>query len=191
MVAVEHHLMHRIFILGPQGSGKGTQARKLSEFLGIPHLSMGQLLREEAERGGELGDKIRGYVDHGVLVPDEVAKLVLVKRLEAPDARAGYILDGFPRNRAQYDGFQEFDQPTAVVVISISRETSMKRLLKRAEIEGRVDDTPEVIAKRLDTYERETLPIIDEYRERGIVRDVDGEADIEEVAKRIQKLFVL
>lgn len=183
--------MHRIFILGPQGSGKGTQARKLSETLGVPELSMGALLREEMASGSELGEKVKSKVNGGSLVSDKDASAVLAKRLTMPDTKDGYILDGFPRNMEQMKAFEGFEQPTSVIVIHIPRNISVERLLKRAEIEGRVDDTEEVINKRLDIYEKDTIPMIEEYRARGIVRDVDGTGNVEEVAANIQKQFVL
>lgn len=183
--------MHRIIILGPQGSGKGTQAKILAEKLGIPHLSMGQLLREEATHDTELGRKVRELVNGGILVSDEVAKAVLMQRLTESDTKDGYILDGFPRNHEQYAAVQDIEQPTAVIVLNIPPAVSRERLEKRAEIEGRKDDTPEVIEKRLEIYRNDTLPIIDEYQARGVVREIDGVGSIEEVAKRIEKLFVL
>jgi adenylate kinase len=183
--------MHRIFFLGPQGCGKGTQATILSEYLGIPHLSMGHLLREEVTAGGALADKISGIVNSGTLVPDVIVKEVLLKRLALPDALNGYILDGFPRNKEQFLAFEDCEQPSAVIVITIPRDISIQRLTKRAELEGRTDDTPEVIAKRLDIYEADTMPMIEEYRKRGIVRDVDGTGTIEEVAAAIKSQFIL
>lgn len=183
--------MHRIFILGPQGSGKGTQARKLSETLGIPELSMGDLLRSEMASGSELGEKVKQKVNGGSLVSDKDASAVLAKRLTMPDTKDGYILDGFPRNLEQMKAFESFEQPTAVVVIHIPRDISVSRLLKRAAIENRIDDTEEVINKRLDIYEKDTVPIIEEYRKQGIVRDVDGTGNIDEIAANIKKLFVL
>jgi adenylate kinase len=183
--------MHRIFILGPQGCGKGTQATILSEYLGIPHLSMGHLLREETQMNGELSDKIRDILNSGSLVPDVIVKQVLLKRLALPDARDGYILDGFPRNIEQFMAFEDCEQPTAVLVITIPRNVSIERLSRRAEVENRTDDTPDVIARRLDIYEADTLPMIEEYRKRGIVRDVDGTGSIEAVAEEIKRSFVL
>lgn len=183
--------MHRILILGPQGSGKGTQAAKLSEYLGIPYLSMGHLLREEAKGEGELAEKVRAVVETGSLVSDVIAEMVLRKRLGQPDVTDGYILDGFPRNFEQMKAFVGFDQPTAVIVIDIPKRESRARLQKRALTEGRTDDTPEVIEKRLGIYSTDTVPIIEEYRKLGVVREVDGMGTVEEVAARIQKLFVL
>jgi adenylate kinase len=157
----------------------------------VPHLSMGQLLREEATHETELGEKIRSLVNSGTLVSDELAKAVLLQRFSAPDTKGGYILDGFPRNHEQFDAVRDLDQPTAVIVLNIPPDVSRDRLAKRASIENRHDDTPEVIEKRLRIYEEDTRPIIEEYRKVGIVREVDGVGTIEEVAKRIEKLFVL
>ncbi len=183
--------MHRILILGPQGCGKGTQAAKLSAFLGVPYLSMGHLLREEAKGQGELAEQVRAVVETGNLVSDVIAEAVLRKRLQEPDVSDGYILDGFPRNFDQMHAFAGFEQPTVVIVIDIPRRESRARLEKRAITEGRTDDTPEVIEKRLSIYTTDTLPIIDEYRKQGVVREVDGMGTIDEVFARIQKLFVL
>jgi len=183
--------MHRILILGPQGCGKGTQAAILSAYLGIPYLSMGHLLREEAKGDGELAEKVREIVETGELVSDVVAEAVLRNRLAEPDVGNGYILDGFPRNFEQLRAFAGFDQPTAVIVIDIPKRESRARLQNRAITEGRTDDTPEVIEKRLGIYSTDTVPIIEEYRKQGVVREVDGMGSIEEVAERIKRLFVL
>jgi adenylate kinase len=166
--------VNKILILGPQGSGKGTQATKLSQKLGIPALSMGQLLRDEVALGGELGEKIGAIINAGNLVSDEVVLEVLKKRLQQPDAENGYILDGYPRNSQQYEAFKSFDVPTAVLVISVPREETMARLASRAALEGRVDDTPELIEKRLNIYEAETKPVVDIYRGLGVLREVNG-----------------
>lgn len=181
--------MHRILILGPQGCGKGTQAALLSKKLGVPQLSMGQLLREAEKRPGELADKIRGIITTGNLVSDQVALEVLEQRLAEKDAERGFILDGFPRNEQQFKAFDAKMLPTMVIVIEVPREVSLERLMKRVEIEHRVDDTPEVINRRLQVYEEETRPMIDHYVERGLVRFVDGSGTIEEVAAQITALF--
>lgn len=183
--------MHRILILGPQGCGKGTQAALLSKRLGVPHFSMGQLLREAEKAGGPLAEKIAGILITGNLVSDDVAMEVLQQRLNEPDAVGGFILDGFPRNTPQFLAFEAKMQPTVVIVIEVSREVSLERLLKRAEIEHRADDTPEVIDHRLRVYEQETRPMIERYVERDLARFVDGSGTIEEVAEGIAKLFTL
>ena len=177
--------MHKILILGPQGSGKGTQANLLSKKLSIPALSMGQLLRDIKASGTDFGNEIGAIIDRGDLVPDDIALEVLRLRLEHEDAQAGYILDGYPRNAAQNAVYKTFDAPTAMLVITVPREESLKRMHARAKIEQRVDDTPEAINRRLDIYEHETRPIIDDYRAIGVVHDIDGVGTVEEIAQRI------
>lgn len=181
--------MHKILILGPQGCGKGTQAALLSKKLGVPQLSMGQLLRETAKGTGPLADQIRAIQTAGNLVPDKIAIQVLDARLQQPDTARGYILDGFPRNEEQFQAFETYATPTMVLVIEVPPEVSLPRLTKRAELEHRVDDTPEVIQKRLKIYEQDTRPMIRHYEDRGLVRFVDGVGTVEEVAERINKVF--
>ncbi len=152
---------------------------------------MGDLLREEAQGTGSLAEEVRAIVDSGNLVSDVTAEAVLRKRLTQPDVAAGYILDGFPRNFEQMKAFVGFDQPTVVLVIDIPKRESRARLQNRAITEGRTDDTPEVIEKRLGIYTTDTVPIIEEYRTQGVVREVDGMGTVDEVAERIQRLFVL
>mgnify|MGYP001594862381 FL=1 len=177
--------MHRIFLLGPQGCGKGTQAVILSERLHVPALSMGQLLRDAAAGANDLAGRIRAIQEKGELVPGPVVVEVLRQRLEQPDTANGYIIDGFPRNQDQYDAYAAHDVPTAVVVIDIPRDISLDRIAHRTRTEHRADDTPEAIARRLDIYYADTVPLIEEYRRQGLVRDVNGVGSIEEVADRI------
>lgn len=181
--------MQKILILGPQGCGKGTQAALLSKKLGIPQLSMGQLLREAAKGTGPLADQIRAIQKAGTLVPDHVAIQVLDARLQLEDTQQGYILDGFPRNQEQFEAFERYATPSVVLVIEVPPEVSLPRLMKRAESEHRADDTPEIIQKRLKIYAEDTRPIIREYEDRGLVRYVDGVGTIEEVADRVNKVF--
>lgn len=178
--------MYKILLLGPQGSGKGTQAAILSEKLGIPALSMGQLLRDEIEKGGMIADRIRDIVHGGGLVGDDVAIVVLAKRLQEADALKGYILDGFPRNEEQFAAYDGYDQPTHVVVLNLQKDASLERIAHRARVEVRADDTPEVIAKRLALYDAETIPMLERhYTSRGIVHQVDASGTIQEVAERV------
>lgn len=181
--------MHKILILGPQGCGKGTQAALLSKKLSVPQLSMGQLLRETARGTGELADEIRAIQKAGNLVPDKIAILVLDQRLQRSDTKRGYILDGFPRNEEQFKAFEIYATPTMVLVIDIPPEISLPRLMKRAELEHRVDDTPEIIQKRLKIYAEDTQPIIRQYADRGLVRTVNGVGTVEEVEQRINEVF--
>lgn len=180
-------MKHKILVLGPQGSGKGTQANILSKKLNIPALSMGQLLRDEVASGSELGQKVDEIINRGELVSDDVALEVLKVRLQKSDAEGGYILDGYPRNMAQFRTFEGFDNPTALIVVTVPTEETLNRLLKRAEIEGREDDNEETIMKRLNIYHNDTEPIIEEYRKLGVVKEIDGVGTIEEVEKRIEQ----
>ena len=177
--------INKILILGPQGSGKGTQAARLSQKLKIPALSMGQLLRDEVSLGGPLGEKIFGFISVGELVPDSVALEVLKMRLQQSDAGDGYILDGYPRNIKQYETFRTFDMPTDVLVIRVPKEETLARLRNRASLENRDDDTPELIEKRLNIYEIETKPVIDIYRKLGVLREVNGLGTQDEVEASI------
>ncbi len=181
--------MNKILILGPQGCGKGTQAALLAQKLSIPQLSMGQLLRETAKGTGPLADEIRALQKAGNLVPDKIAIQVLDARLTQSDTERGYILDGFPRNQEQFEAFEKYATPSIVLVIEVPPEVSLPRLMQRAELEHRVDDTPEIIQKRLKIYAEETRPIIRNYENRGLVRFVDGVGTIEEVAKRVNQVF--
>lgn len=183
--------MHKILILGPQGSGKGTQATRLSQKLGVPALSMGQLLRDEKESGSDLGNTIGEIIDRGDMVPDDITTQVLKKRFAQPDTEKGFIIDSFPRFMEQYENSKEFFQPTGVIVLDIPHDESMRRLLKRAEIEGRVDDTPEKIEYRLKLYHEETKPVVDAYRELGVAHIVDGVGTMEEVEERIAQALNL
>lgn len=205
--------MSKIFLMGPQGSGKGTQAEMLSKKMGIPALSMGQLLREEIDAKTEIGLEITSILHVGNLVSDVIAAKLLQKRLQKPDTEEGYILDGFPRNRSQFDAFS-FDIPTHVIVISITKEETLKRLRGRLTCLscGRVshinqgkkigdpcvcggvyairnDDTEEAIMRRLAIYYHDTIPIIEEYKKQGLVRSIDGGGSIEEVFECILQVL--
>jgi len=177
--------MHKILILGPQGSGKGTQANVLSEKLGIPALSMGQLLREEKTSGSEMGEEIASYIDQGTLVPDELTTRVFKKRLEADDVKNGYIIDSFPRFMEQYESSKSFFEPTAVIALLVPEDVSVERMKERAAKEQRVDDTPEAMRKRLQWSVEKTRPVIEAYQKEGVCHIVDGVGTIEEVAQRI------
>ncbi len=174
-----------IFILGPQGSGKGTQAKLLATTLGIPALSMGDLIRAQVAAGGDLGEQLNSIIQKGELVPDVLALEILQKRVSEPDAEDGFILDGYPRNKAQYEAYSRIGQPTHVVLIDVPREVSLERLSSRAQIEGRTDDTPDVINRRLEIYETDTKAVLDAYRDAGILYEVDGVGLVEDVQKKL------
>ncbi len=177
--------MHRILIVGPQGSGKGTQAKILADKLGVPALSMGELLRDEVAKTSDVGRRIKDLLNVGSLVPDDLARDVFKSRIEKEDAQRGFIIDSYPRNMAQYEAAKSVFEPTTILLIEVPREESMVRIQKRAKIEGRSDDTPEAIKRRLSVYDKETMPMIEEYEKQGLVRRINGVGTVEEIASRI------
>lgn len=180
----------RLVIMGPQGSGKGTQAARISAHFGIPAISTGDIFRDNIARGTELGRRAQEYTCCGELVPDEITNAMVRARLGADDAEGGFILDGYPRNAAQVDELDTIltDLGThldAVVQLTADRDELLARMRKRAEIEGRDDDTADVIARRLDIYEAETAPLAEAYAARGLLVAVDGTGEIDEVTERV------
>lgn len=180
----------RLLIVGPQGSGKGTQGARIAELFGIPTISTGDVFRANIKEGTELGKKVQSIIDAGDLVPDALTFEVVRDRLNAGDTGSGFLLDGFPRNLAQVELLDRFlderDEPlTAVIQLDVPHEVSMSRLRTRAAEQSRADDTEETIANRLAIYERETAPILTVYRGRGLVDDIDGVGSLETVFSRV------
>ncbi|MBW3605178.1 MAG: adenylate kinase [Actinobacteria bacterium] len=180
----------RLVLFGPPGAGKGTQATALSERYGIPHISTGDIFRANVGNDTELGREAKQYMDRGDLVPDEVVIAMVDERLGQDDAGDGFLLDGYPRTLAQVEALdktvaQHGSQLDGVIRLLVDDEELMSRLLRRAEEQGRSDDTREVIASRIETYKDETEPTVAQYRERGILYDVDGEGDVDEVRSRV------
>lgn len=178
----------RLVLLGPPGSGKGTQGPLLAAALGVPHLSTGDLLRREAEHDTELGRRVGELIDRGELVPDELMIAVVAAAL-GDDADGGYVLDGFPRTVAQAETLERGSQlppPDVVVHLAVPDAALRERLARRAADEARADDAdPDVIARRLRVYHDETEPLVAHYREQANLVTVDGDADPDEVAGRI------
>ena len=180
----------RLLIVGPQGSGKGTQGVRIAETFGIPVVSTGDIFRANIKGGTELGTQVTEILDRGDLVPDELTSEIVRDRLSQDDAANGFLLDGYPRNVAQVGHLDEFlsgrgEALDAVLLLDVPRAESISRLSLRAIEQGRSDDTEEAIAHRLDIYERETAPIIDVYSERGIVDRIDGVGSLDEITERI------
>ena len=176
----------RLLIMGPQGVGKGTQAALLSEHYGIPAISTGDIFRYNIKNKTELGVEALKYIDKGELVPDELTNKIVKDRLAMDDAKNGWILDGYPRNASQVEALDailgELDTPLdAVVALDADHDVLMERMKKRAEIEGRSDDTPEAIAKRLDVYAKETAPLLDIYQKRGLLKTFNGVGAVDEI----------
>jgi len=180
----------RLLIVGPQGSGKGTQGVRIAEGFGIPAISTGDMFRAAVASGSELGTQVSEIIQAGNLVSDELTSAVVRDRLSQPDAAGGFLLDGYPRNLGQVADLDAFlggrdEELDAVIELAVPRDESISRLSLRAAKQGRSDDTEEVIANRLAIYERETAPILDVYRPRGIVVEIDGVGSLAEIADRI------
>jgi adenylate kinase len=179
----------RILILGPQGSGKGTQARLIAERYGIPHVATGDMLRAAIAEGGELGSKVEPILERGDLVPDDLMVDLIRERIAG---ESGFVLDGFPRTVPQAQALDtmldEVGKPLDVVILlEVSDETALARLLDRGSQEGRPDDEPEAIRNRLRLYHGLTEPVVERYRERGTLVGVDGERSVEEVSSAIEE----
>jgi adenylate kinase len=180
----------RVIMMGPPGAGKGTQATFVAEHFGIPAISTGDIFRANVAEGTPLGVEAKRYMDAGEYVPDEITNEMVRNRIDEPDAEPGFLLDGYPRTLAQVkelDGMVEFTghRLDAAVVLTVDDEEIVQRLLQRAEVEGRADDTEDVIRRRQEVYREQTEPLIDVYRGRGILVEVDGMGEVDEVTKRI------
>jgi len=180
----------RLVILGPPGAGKGTQAARLAAHFGIPAISTGDIFRANIAQGTELGRQVKGILDAGGYVSDDITNAMVRDRLAQDDATPGFLLDGYPRTRAQVDELDgilaEHGQALDVVVeLTVDREEIVDRLLRRAQTEGRADDTEDVIRKRQQIYADETAPLVEVYRERGLLVPVDGLGEVEQITERL------
>ena len=180
----------RFLIVGPQGSGKGTQGVLVAQAFGVPQVATGDIFRENVKGGTELGKRVQAIIEAGDLVPDDLTSELVRDRLQQQDAAGGFLLDGYPRNRGQVDDLDAFlasrgESLDAVIELVVPRDESIARITQRAEEQGRTDDTEEVIANRLAIYERETAPILEVYREHGLVVQIDGVGTLDEVTGRI------
>jgi adenylate kinase len=182
----------RLLILGPPGAGKGTQAKRVASRFGIPAISTGDIFRKNITEGTELGRLVDDIVKSGKYVPDEVTNDLVRNRLAEPDAAVGFLLDGYPRTEAQVDELDSMlasagTRLDAVLELTVNTDEVVERLLKRAEIEGRQDDTEDVIRHRLDVYAEQTAPLVDIYSKRGLLVQVDGLGEIDDVTGRLFK----
>jgi adenylate kinase len=180
----------RLLIMGPPGAGKGTQARRVSEHYGIPAISTGDMFRAMKTSDTPLARQLRAIMESGGLVSDEITNAIVAERLTQPDCAAGFLLDGYPRTLQQVQALEDFLVTTgksldAVISLQADVDEVVDRLLKRAEIEGREDDTADTIRRRQLIFAQETEPLLEVYRSRGLLVEVDGLGAIEEVSARL------
>ncbi len=192
---INFQFMTRLIFLGAPGAGKGTQAQVLAAASGIPHISTGDILRAEVKEQTDLGLKAKSYMDKGELLPDSLILEMIRARLNQADAvSAGWILDGFPRNVSQAEFLDrllaEIGQNYDLAIhLSVPQEKLVGRLLNRATIQNRPDDTEDVIRHRLVVYQEQTTPLIDYYQRKGIFRDVDGDRELAVVTQQLETLM--
>ena len=184
----------RLVLLGAPGSGKGTQAARLKADLNVPHISTGDMLRAAVAAGTPLGLKAKAVMDAGQLVSDDILLGMLEERLAQDDARHGFILDGYPRNLAQADALDHLlariGQPLdAVVKLEVPNEAIVGRCQIRFQAEGRADDNPDTVSKRLSVYAEQTAPVADFYAKRGKLQVVDGVGTLDEITARIKRVL--
>lgn len=182
--------MSNLLIVGPPGAGKGTQAARIAATLGIPAVSTGDIFRQNIKDQTELGQRVSAILDAGEYVPDSLTNELIDDRLAQPDAEAGYLLDGYPRTAGQVEfldgiNLRRGEQIDAVIRLVADSDEVVRRLMVRAQEQGRSDDTEAVVRRRLDVYERETAPLIAIFGERGLVLEVDGIGSVDEVTERI------
>jgi adenylate kinase len=181
--------MHLI-IMGPPGAGKGTQAKTIAERLSIPAISTGDIFRGNVRDETELGLEAKRYMDAGDYVPDDLTNRMVRDRLAQPDAQVGFLLDGYPRTLAQVDELDLMltdlnETLDAVLVLTVDEDEIVQRLLKRAQDEGRTDDTEDVVRHRQEVYAEQTAPLIHVYRDRGLIVEVDGMGPVDQVTSRV------
>jgi adenylate kinase len=183
-----------LVMLGAPGAGKGTQAVRIAETRGIPHISTGEMLRGAITAGSELGQKVKSIVESGALVPDELVIDVIRDRLAQSDTQNGFVLDGFPRTLGQAEALDllltELGRPLKIVLeLELAEDTAVERMLGRAAEQGRADDTPEVIRNRFEVYRRQTEPLSEHYRNKGILVVVDSTPSMDEVFAAIERVL--
>jgi len=182
----------RLILIGPPGAGKGTQAKRLADRLGVPAVSTGDIFRSNVAAGTELGLLADGFMKRGEYVPDSLTNDMVRQRLSEPDADAGFVLDGYPRTTDQVEVLDQIlaerdHRLEAVVELTADPDEVVARLLNRAQIEGRSDDTEDVIRRRQEVYREQTAPLTALYGARGLVRTVDGMGLMDDVTDRLAK----
>jgi len=182
--------MIKMILMGPPGSGKGTQAARIAEWLGVPAISTGDIFRQNMAKLTSLGIKSKQYIDNGDLVPDAVTNQMVRERLGYPDVKNGFLLDGYPRTPQQVGELDSMlangnEHLNAVLLLTADDGELVKRLLDRARVTGRSDDTEVVIRHRLDLYHEQTQPVVAMYAERGLLLSINGVGEVDEVTERI------
>jgi adenylate kinase len=182
-----------LVFLGPPGVGKGTQAAKLAADLKLPHISTGDIFRDHLKRGTELGKKAREFMDAGKLVPDKLVVDLVADRTGNADCDSGYILDGFPRTVNQAEELdraltERVEGVSAVLCFDAPRQVVIDRIAGRARKEGRADDTPETVKKRLEEYDAQTGPLVPYYRDHGVLHEFDAQGAIDEIYRQVRKV---
>lgn len=180
----------RLIILGPPGAGKGTQAERICGSRGVPHISTGDIFRDNIRRETPLGKQVKGILDAGGYVTDEITNQIVADRLAQDDAKDGFLLDGYPRTSAQVEALDSLlagwgHQVDAVLELQVDEQELVTRLVKRAQTSGRTDDTEEVIRERQRIYREETAPLVRIYSERNLVVPIDGVGELDDVTARI------
>ncbi|WP_375477968.1 adenylate kinase [uncultured Jatrophihabitans sp.] len=183
-----------LLLIGPPGSGKGTQGERLAARFGLEHLAAGDLLRAEVENHTELGQQVSELMKRGDLVPDKLIIELLIPRVQAAVAANGYLLDGFPRSVEQAVEARKLAEtagavPDAVVYLDVPRAELVRRILARAETEDRSDDNPTTVENRLRVFDEATRPLIDYYRERGLLHEIDADQDADAVTAAIVRVL--
>ena len=186
----------RIVFMGPPGAGKGTQAAVLAAELGVPHISTGDIFRANVAEGTELGKEAQRYMDAGEYVPDTITNGMVRDRLTHDDCRPGFLLDGYPRTVEQVAELDAMLRPAgqkldAVIELTVDIDEVVGRLVKRAAEQGRVDDSEDVIRRRLEVYAEQTAPLLSLYSDRGLLVQVDGMGQIEEVTSRLLAVVIV
>lgn len=182
--------MLRALFLAPPGAGKGTQGPGLADAHGVPYIATGDMLRAHVTEGTPLGLAAKSYMDRGELVPDDLVVEMVLDRITNPDRLTGFVLDGFPRTIAQAEAAYEWGKVAgstfhAVLVLTVPDEELLRRIVERGRLSGRSDDDVETFKHRLEVYHDETEPLIQYYRSRGILIEVDGTGTVDEVAARL------
>jgi len=185
----------RVLLLAPPGAGKGTQGERIAARFGAAHIATGDMLREAVAQGTPIGKAAKALMDRGDLIPDELVVEMMFARIQEPDTANGFVLDGFPRTLAQAEAAYEWARARgltfhAAVYLDVPEEELQRRLLERAHIEGRDDDTEETIRHRLEVFAAQTKPLFDYYKGRGILVAVDAVGDIDEITDRIMDALV-